>query len=78
MALAVAIIASSLALWYWDVQDIHRAWCRSGDTLGMSTSLPWKQSGVQKVDLEGRWDSLFSNEHSNPLRRYAKETDQNN
>ena len=73
----VAIIASGLALWYWDILDIHQAWRWSDDTLGMSTS-PWKQSGVQKVDLEGRWDSLFSDEHSNPLRRYAKETDQNN
>jgi hypothetical protein len=86
MALAVVIIACGLALLYWDVQDIHRAWRRSGDILGVpssSASPPWKQSGVQSdvqnVDLEDdRWDVLLSDEPSNPLRSCAKETGQNN
>ena len=86
MTLAVVIIACSLALWYWDVQDIHRAWRRFSDILGVpssSVSPLWKQSVVQSdmqnVDLEDdHWDLPLSDEPSNPLRGYAKETGQNN
>lgn len=80
MALSVAIVACSIALWYWGVHGIHRVWDWFGDILGMPSSftLPWRQSRTQNTDLgDDRWDFLLSNGPSSTLGSYATEKSQN-